>query len=81
MRQELIEHLRNEYRAFVERHSRTPREIPDLPFLQHLSEDEQQLRLSKLKEALKREPLWGQIMERRWRDKLSLVERRSDKEE
>lgn len=70
MRQELLGHLREEYRAFMERHAETPRELTEPEYLRYKPEEERQKILAKIRESYEREPLWGQLMERRFRSLL-----------
>lgn len=67
-RQELLGHLREEYRAFMERHAETPRELIEPGYLRYKPEEERQKILAKIREGYEREPLWGQLMERRFRE-------------
>jgi hypothetical protein len=72
VRRELAGHLVLDYAAFVQRHASTPRSIdPDsAAYLDTLSPEEREERLTARRVQLEREPLWGQWMERLWDDKL-----------
>lgn len=64
IRRELLEHLREEYRAFMERHAETPRKMPEPVNLRYMTEEEREKSLAQIRESYEREPLWGQLMER-----------------
>ena len=68
---ELIAHFRREYAAFLDRYRDTARPRPDQPaFLQFAPEDERQRWREMIGEHLAREPRWGMLIERLYRDEL-----------
>lgn len=66
LRQELFGHLREEYHAFMERHAETPREMTEPAYLRYKPEEERQKILAEIRKSYEREPLWGQLIERRF---------------
>jgi hypothetical protein len=63
---ELEEHVRREFAAFMARHSETPRTFPETMYTRHLSPEERAERESAFAESIEHEPLWGQHMLRMW---------------
>lgn len=66
LRSALRAHLRDEYRAFMQRYATTQRAVPELPTIPGMSEAERRARERNIRQALEREPLWGQLMKRLW---------------
>ncbi len=66
VRETLNARLREEFRAFMERHAETPRVAPPPLSRFGLSEEELEARERSMREDLQRYPVWGQLMERRW---------------
>jgi len=70
---ELIDHLRRDYAAFVATYGQTPRGRPAVPEWQ--SDSDRQLWREQIDAHLAREPLWGQFVERVWRNNLKELDR------
>ena len=67
VRQDLMDHFLTEYEEFMQRYADTPRELgPFSAYFFALSLEERERTLKRMEEALEREPLWGQVMERKW---------------
>ncbi len=66
IRDALQVHLREEFRAFMRHHEKTPRAFPETPSWNLLSQEERQARRQQALEDLEREPTWGQLMARKW---------------
>ncbi len=70
---ELIGHFRQEYESFLARYRDVPRPRPELPDHVRLSSQEEQDQWSKHIDAdLAREPLWGMVITRLFKDELEL---------
>ena len=76
VRKNLMDHFLKEYEEFMRRYADTPRELgPFSAYFFALPLEERERRLKRMREALEREPLWGQWMERKWSKKLKTLQR------
>ena len=74
----LAKQVVGEYRAFAENHAATPRTMPTMgmEYLQYQPDAEREAVLTRLREDLAREPLWGPYMERAWGRRIAELERK-----
>ncbi len=66
----LVAELQDEYRQLIERHADTVRRLPNDAELAAWPAAGQEERLSRLREELIEEPLWGALLQSRWQQRM-----------